>query len=71
MHFIHFMYMFMYMHMVRMTAGEALTNLMWCLITDIKDIKASANWMWAAKVEGEGARMWEVCYFSIFFRLLC
>ena len=23
--------------------------------------KASGNWMWAAKLAGEGARMWDAC----------
>ena len=45
----------------RLTVGEALTNLMWAKITKIEDIKASGNWMWAAKMEGEGAKMWEAC----------
>ena len=29
-------------------------------VTSISDIKASGNWMWAAKLEGEGAKMWQV-----------
>ena len=45
----------------RMTAGEALTNLMWAKVTSISDVKASGNWMWAAKLEGEGAKMWQAC----------
>lgn len=45
----------------RMTVGEALTNLMWAKVTSITDIKASGNWMWAAKMDGEGAKMWEAC----------
>ncbi len=45
----------------RMTAGEALTNLMFAKVTSITDIKASGNWMWAAKMDGEGAKMWEAC----------
>lgn len=45
----------------RMTIGESLTNLMWAKVTSISDIKASGNWMWAAKMEGEGAKMWEAC----------
>jgi phosphoribosylformylglycinamidine synthase len=44
-----------------MTVGESLTNLMWAKVTSIQDIKASGNWMWAAKMEGEGAKMWEAC----------
>ena len=45
----------------RMTVGEALTNLVWAQITALKDVKASGNWMWAAKMEGEGAKMWQAC----------
>jgi phosphoribosylformylglycinamidine synthase len=47
----------------RMTAGEALTNLMFARISagGLKDVKASCNWMWAAKMEGEGAKMWHAC----------
>ena len=26
-----------------------------------QDIKASGNWMWAAKLPGEGALLWEAC----------
>ena len=45
----------------RMTCGEALTNLMFARISSLKDVKASGNWMWAAKLEGEGAKMWHAC----------
>lgn len=45
----------------RMTVGEALTNMVWANITSLSDIKASGNWMWAAKMEGEGAKMYEAC----------
>ncbi len=45
----------------RLTVGEALTNLMWAKITSLSDVKASGNWMWAAKLEGEGAKMWDAC----------
>ncbi|PAV77155.1 hypothetical protein WR25_17366 [Diploscapter pachys] len=41
----------------RMTVAETLTNLVFAQISDIKDIKMSGNWMWAAKAEGEGAKM--------------
>ena len=36
----------------RLTVAEALTNLMFCAITDLRDVKCSGNWMWAAKLEG-------------------
>ena len=45
----------------RMTVGEALTNLVWAHITSLGDVKASGNWMWAAKLPGEGAKMWACC----------
>ncbi|XP_065059217.1 phosphoribosylformylglycinamidine synthase-like [Rhopilema esculentum] len=45
----------------RMTIGEALTNLVFAQISDIKDIKCSGNWMWAAKLHGEGARLYDTC----------
>lgn len=34
-------------------------NLIWAPITDLKDVKMSGNWMWAAKCDGEGARLVE------------
>jgi phosphoribosylformylglycinamidine synthase len=45
----------------RMTVGEALTNMVWARVSSLKDIKASCNWMWAAKLPGEGAKMWVAC----------
>ncbi|KAB7505070.1 Phosphoribosylformylglycinamidine synthase, partial [Armadillidium nasatum] len=45
----------------RMTVLESLTNLSACLISDIKDIKCSANWMWPAKLIGEGYALYEAC----------
>jgi phosphoribosylformylglycinamidine synthase len=43
----------------RMAVGEALTNIVWALIDDIRNIKCSVNWMWAAKLPGEGAALYE------------
>jgi phosphoribosylformylglycinamidine synthase len=43
--------------MARMTVGEALTNLVWARITALEHVKCSANWMWAAKLPGEGAAL--------------
>ena len=37
-----------------MTVGECLTNLMFAPITRLSDVKASCNWMWAAKLADEG-----------------
>lgn len=47
--------------MGRLTVGEACTNLVWAAITDIEDVKCSGNWMWASKLEGEGAAMYDCC----------
>ena len=45
----------------RMTVGEALTNMMFAPITSLEDVKASGNWMWAAKAPHEGCKMWNCC----------
>eukprot|EP00559_Dactyliosolen_fragilissimus_P000909 CAMPEP_0184855730 /NCGR_PEP_ID=MMETSP0580-20130426/866_1 /TAXON_ID=1118495 /ORGANISM="Dactyliosolen fragilissimus" /LENGTH=1315 /DNA_ID=CAMNT_0027350309 /DNA_START=32 /DNA_END=3979 /DNA_ORIENTATION=+ len=47
--------------MARMTVAEAMTNLVWARISSIEDIKASGNWMYAAKLPGEGAKMYDAC----------
>lgn len=47
--------------MAGMTVGEALTNLVWANITKLEDVKCSGNWMWAAKLKGEGAAMFDAC----------
>ena len=47
--------------MARLTVAEAMTNIMWAKISAIEDIKASGNWMYAAKLRGEGAKMWDAC----------
>lgn len=47
--------------MGRLTVGEACTNLVWAAITDIEEVKCSGNWMWASKLEGEGAAMYDCC----------
>jgi len=43
----------------RMSVGESLTNLVWAPISALEDAKSSANWMWAAKLPGEGAMLWD------------
>ncbi len=43
----------------RMSVAEALTNLVGARITGLEDIRASGNWMWPAKLPGEGARLHE------------
>ncbi|MCX8110206.1 MAG: phosphoribosylformylglycinamidine synthase, partial [Syntrophorhabdaceae bacterium] len=43
----------------RMSVGEAVTNIMWAYIGKIDKIKCSANWMWAPKLSGEGAALYD------------
>jgi phosphoribosylformylglycinamidine synthase len=43
--------------MARMSVGEALTNLVWARVSGLQDVKCSGNWMWAAKLPGEGAAL--------------
>nr|XP_019600699.1 PREDICTED: phosphoribosylformylglycinamidine synthase [Rhinolophus sinicus] len=45
----------------RLAVAEALTNLMFALVTDLRDVKCSGNWMWAAKLPGEGAALADAC----------
>ncbi len=45
--------------MARMSVGEALTNIVWAKISSLRDIKCSANWMWAPKLTGEGAGLYD------------
>jgi len=45
--------------MARMSLGEALTNMVWAKISALEDIKCSGNWMWAAKLPGEGAKLYD------------
>jgi phosphoribosylformylglycinamidine (FGAM) synthase-like enzyme len=44
--------------MARLALGEALTNLVWARTTSLRDVKASVNWMYAAKMGREGADMY-------------
>jgi len=37
----------------RMAVGEALTNLVFASVSDLRDVKCSANWMWPAKLPGK------------------
>ncbi len=43
----------------RMAVGEALTNLVWAKIEELEQVKCSANWMWAPKLPGEGAAIYD------------
>ena len=45
--------------MARMTVGEAFTNLVWAKVSSLEDVKCSGNWMWAAKLPGEGAALYD------------
>jgi phosphoribosylformylglycinamidine synthase len=45
--------------MARMCVGESLTNMVWAVISSLEDVKCSGNWMWAAKLPGEGARLYD------------
>jgi phosphoribosylformylglycinamidine synthase len=45
--------------MARMSVGEALTNIVWAKVSSLEDIKCSGNWMWAAKLPGEGSRLYD------------
>jgi phosphoribosylformylglycinamidine synthase len=45
--------------MARLALGEALTNLVWARATALRDVKASVNWMYAAKMAGEGVAMYD------------
>ncbi|XP_076446013.1 phosphoribosylformylglycinamidine synthase-like isoform X2 [Babylonia areolata] len=45
----------------RMSVAESLTNLVFARISDLKDVKCSGNWMWAAKLPGEGAALVDAC----------
>lgn len=45
--------------MARLALGEALLNLVWAQVTSLEDVKASVNWMFAAKLDSEGAAMYE------------
>ncbi len=44
---------------VRMAVAEALTNIVWARISDLSHVKCSVNWMWAAKMPGEGAALYD------------
>lgn len=43
----------------RMAVGEAWTNLVWAGGIDLEQVKCSANWMCAPKLEGEGAALYD------------
>jgi phosphoribosylformylglycinamidine synthase len=43
----------------RLSVTEAVTNLIFAKVSALEDIKCSANWMWAPKLSGEGAAMYD------------
>ncbi|XP_059618508.1 phosphoribosylformylglycinamidine synthase [Phlebotomus argentipes] len=45
----------------RMSVAEALSNLVFVGISELADVKCSGNWMWAAKLPGEGLKLYEAC----------
>lgn len=45
--------------MARMSVAEALTNMVWAKISRLEDIRCSGNWMWPAKLPGEGAALYD------------
>lgn len=47
--------------MARLALGEALTNLVWARVSALHDVKASGNWMYASKMAGEGADLYDAC----------
>ena len=42
--------------MARLAVAEAITNLVWVKISSLDSVKASGNWMRAAKLDVEGPR---------------
>ncbi|KAM2468259.1 hypothetical protein FF1_009952 [Malus domestica] len=45
--------------MARLAVGEALTNLVWAKVTSLSDVKDSGNWMYATKLDGEEAAIYD------------
>ncbi len=45
--------------MARMSVAESITNILWAKISALEDIKCSGNWMWAPKLPGEGADLYD------------
>ncbi len=46
----------------RMAVGEMLTNLASAAISDLGDVRCRANWMWPAKLPGEGALLYDAAF---------
>ncbi|GJQ14457.1 hypothetical protein GpartN1_g6248.t1 [Galdieria partita] len=45
--------------MARMAVAEMITNMAACKITNLSSIRCEANWMWPAKMSGEGAHIYQ------------
>lgn len=45
----------------RLTVLEAIANLAAAPVSHLKDVKCSANWMWPAKLPGEGWSLYQAC----------
>ncbi len=45
--------------MARLALGEALTNLVMAKASSLEDVRASVNWMYAAKMKSEGVAMYD------------
>jgi phosphoribosylformylglycinamidine synthase len=45
--------------MARLSVAEAITNIVWAKVSGLEDIKCSGNWMWAPKLPGEGADLYD------------
>ncbi|XP_031769587.2 phosphoribosylformylglycinamidine synthase [Galleria mellonella] len=45
----------------RLSLGEALTNLVFVVISELEDVKCSGNWMWPGKTGTEGGTLVEAC----------
>ncbi|XP_055599562.1 phosphoribosylformylglycinamidine synthase isoform X2 [Uranotaenia lowii] len=45
----------------RLSVSEAISNLVFAGITELADVKCSGNWMWAAKLKGEGSKLLDAC----------
>lgn len=45
----------------RMSVAEAISNLVFVKVSELADVKCSGNWMWAAKLAGEGAKIYDAC----------
>lgn len=45
----------------RMAVAESVTNLVFAQVSSLKDVKCSGNWMWPAKMPGEGLALYSAC----------